>query len=127
MHHADHPTDEVIAATGLTEDEITTLINTQERQFDAYEAAGVEELLRWAEQHHLAGVRGRAARIRCELADLTTRRDDETSTREAHQRVAKAKAELERATRAATASLPAGDGGVRVRRWAGWLLVAKHE
>ncbi|MFC9749617.1 hypothetical protein [Streptomyces niveus] len=64
MHHADHPTDEIIAATGLTENEITTLINTQERQFDAYEAAGVEELLRWAEQHHLAGVRGRAARIK---------------------------------------------------------------
>ncbi|MFD3920200.1 histone-like nucleoid-structuring protein Lsr2 [Streptomyces sp. NPDC058595] len=109
MHYAaDKSMEEITEATGLSAEEITTLISNQERQFDADEAAGtspaapeptagVEDLLRWAEHHSLAGVRNQAARIRNELADFTARREEEAATREAEERVARAKSELEEA------------------------------
>ncbi|MEU0984678.1 histone-like nucleoid-structuring protein Lsr2 [Streptomyces griseus] len=60
----------------------------------------VQELLDWATAHPAAAVRNRAARITADLADLaelTERRDTEAAQHEAEQKVAKARAELERA------------------------------
>ncbi|WP_381805589.1 histone-like nucleoid-structuring protein Lsr2 [Streptomyces niveus] len=123
MHRADTPIAEITEATGLSEEEINTLVAAQEQGAESTATAtitdvphtaaavtvpaGVEELLRWTEQHQLTGVRNRAARIRSELADFTARRDEEAATREAEERVARAKAELEKAQeelRAAKAS-----------------------
>ncbi|MET9483626.1 histone-like nucleoid-structuring protein Lsr2 [Streptomyces sp. NPDC006638] len=57
----------------------------------------VHELLAWAAAHPAASVRGRAARISADLAELTERRGTEAVQREAEERVARAKADLERA------------------------------
>ncbi|WP_409239367.1 histone-like nucleoid-structuring protein Lsr2 [Streptomyces sp. PA5.6] len=58
---------------------------------------GVEALLTWAENHALAAIRNRAARVRSDLNELTERRAADVAQREAEERVAKAKAELEAA------------------------------
>ncbi|MFI2318380.1 hypothetical protein AMK17_37945 [Streptomyces sp. CB00072] len=57
----------------------------------------VQELLDWASAHPAAAVRNRANRITADLAELTERRDTEAAQREAEEKVARAKAELERA------------------------------
>lgn len=57
----------------------------------------VQELLAWAAAHPAASVRSRAARISADLAELTDRRDTEAVQREAEEKVARAKADLERA------------------------------
>ncbi|MGW7400973.1 hypothetical protein ACWGH7_31415 [Streptomyces cyaneofuscatus] len=57
----------------------------------------VQELLDWATAHPAATVRNRANRITADLAELTERRDTEAAQREAEEKVARAKAELERA------------------------------
>ncbi|MFJ4966734.1 histone-like nucleoid-structuring protein Lsr2 [Streptomyces sp. NPDC088729] len=57
----------------------------------------VQELLDWAAAHPAAAVRNRAARITADLAELTERRDTEAAQCEAEEKVARAKAELERA------------------------------
>lgn len=57
----------------------------------------VQELLDWATAHPAAQVRNRANRITADLAELTERRDTEAAQREAEEKVARAKAELERA------------------------------
>ncbi|MFF7845208.1 histone-like nucleoid-structuring protein Lsr2 [Streptomyces ossamyceticus] len=109
MHYADHPMAEITEATGLSEDEINALVNAQERQFDADETTGtpasteetaadsVEQLLAWAETHPTASIRNKAARVRSDLSELTARRATEDAQREAEERVAKLKAELEKA------------------------------
>lgn len=110
MYYADKTQAEITEATGLSEDEVTALVNAQERQLDADEAtttppaatvahadALVKELLAWAGSHPLAGIRSRAERIAADLAELSERRDSEAAQREAEELVAKAKAELERA------------------------------
>lgn len=110
MYYADKTQAEITAATGLSQDEVTALVNAQERMTDADEAAtpapaatvahadaSVKELLDWAGSHPLAGIRSRAARIAADLAELSERRDSEAAQREAEELVAKAKAELERA------------------------------
>ncbi|GKQ35832.1 histone-like nucleoid-structuring protein Lsr2 [Streptomyces sp. A012304] len=58
---------------------------------------GIEALLAWAENHPAASIRNRAARVRADLTELTERRAADAAQREAEQRVAKAKAELEAA------------------------------
>lgn len=119
MYYADASAAEITAATGLSEDEVTTLVNAQEARneatLDTDEQARtgttpppettetaeaddlVEQLLAWAEAHPVAGIRNKAARIRSDLAELTARRAADTAQRKAEERVARLKAELERA------------------------------
>lgn len=56
--------------------------------------ADINVLLPWAEQHPLASVRSKAARIRQDLADLTQRLATEQATAEAEARVAALRADL---------------------------------
>ncbi|MCT9094182.1 Lsr2 family protein [Streptomyces sp. ASQP_92] len=111
MYYTDHTTAEITAATGLAADEITALVATQERQFDADEAASittapgpaggpVEQLLAWAEAHPAASIRSKAARVRGDLAELTARRVAEDTQRQAELRVAQLNSELEQAQKA---------------------------
>ncbi|MGW6926535.1 Lsr2 family DNA-binding protein [Streptomyces sp. NPDC054950] len=57
----------------------------------------IEALLAWAENHGTASIRNRAARVRSDLTELTDRRAADAAQREAEERVASAKAELEAA------------------------------
>jgi DNA-binding transcriptional MerR regulator len=106
MYHADRSTAEITEATGLSKDEITALVDAQERQSDAdttspatvpADTTDVAGLLAWADGHELVGIRNRAARIRTDLAELSARRATEAATRQAEERVAQLKAELEAA------------------------------
>ncbi|MFF5315551.1 Lsr2 family DNA-binding protein [Streptomyces massasporeus] len=110
MFYADHSMEEITEATGLSEDEITALVAAQQRKADAGEPAdttpaalevtvdgSVEQLLAWAEAHPAAGIRNKATRVRGDLAELTARRATDDAQREAEERVAKLKAELEKA------------------------------
>ncbi|MFE1452678.1 Lsr2 family DNA-binding protein [Streptomyces olivaceoviridis] len=113
MYYADHSMSEITQATGLSEDEVTALVNAQERAIDAAATGdtapaaadnatpavngSVEQLLAWAEAHPTAGIRNKAARVREDLAELTTRRAADDAQREAEARVAKLTAELEQA------------------------------
>ncbi|MER5696059.1 Lsr2 family DNA-binding protein [Streptomyces mirabilis] len=58
---------------------------------------GIEALLSWAKNHPAAVIRNKAARIRSDLYELTARRAADDAQREAEERVAKLKAELEQA------------------------------
>ncbi|MDX3698119.1 Lsr2 family protein [Streptomyces europaeiscabiei] len=58
---------------------------------------GIEALLSWAKNHPAAMIRNKAARIRSDLYELTARRETDDAQREAEERVAKLKAELEKA------------------------------
>ncbi|MEU5632117.1 histone-like nucleoid-structuring protein Lsr2 [Streptomyces rishiriensis] len=58
---------------------------------------GIEALLAWAKNHPAAVIRNKAARIRSDLYELTARRETDDARREAEERVAKLKAELEQA------------------------------
>ncbi|MET8955470.1 histone-like nucleoid-structuring protein Lsr2 [Streptomyces sp. NPDC004533] len=58
---------------------------------------GIEALLSWAESHPAASIRNRAARVRSDLTELTERHATDAAQRQAQERVAKAKAELEAA------------------------------
>ncbi|MGW6602409.1 Lsr2 family DNA-binding protein [Streptomyces sp. NPDC055036] len=58
---------------------------------------GIEALLSWAKHHPAAAIRNKAARIRSDLYELTARRETDDAQREAEERVAKLKAELEQA------------------------------
>ncbi|CAK7288503.1 Lsr2 family DNA-binding protein [Streptomyces misionensis] len=112
MYYADHSIAQITEATGLTEDEITALVNAQEREIDAVATAdsapaaenaipvvddSVEQLLAWAETHPTAGIRNKAARVRADVAELTARRAADDAQREAEERVAQLTAELEKA------------------------------
>ncbi|MDI6413179.1 Lsr2 family protein [Streptomyces albus] len=112
MYYTDHSMAEITQATGLSEAEITVLVDAQERKIapaaaedtapaaaDAPPAVGgsVEQLLTWAEAHPTASVRNKAARVRTDLAELTARRAAADAQREAEHRVAKLTAELEKA------------------------------
>ncbi|MFF8747202.1 histone-like nucleoid-structuring protein Lsr2 [Streptomyces californicus] len=57
----------------------------------------VQDLLDWAAAHPAAAVRNRATRISTDLAELTERRDTEAAQRQAEEKVARIKADLERA------------------------------
>ncbi|MEU9677812.1 histone-like nucleoid-structuring protein Lsr2 [Streptomyces parvus] len=57
----------------------------------------VQELVDWAAAHPAAVVRNRATRITADLAELTERRDIEAAQREAEEKVARARADLEKA------------------------------
>ncbi len=64
---------------------------------DTVDTDGIEALLSWAESHPAASIRNRAARVRSDLTELTERRATDAAQREAEERVANAKAELEAA------------------------------
>ncbi|MFI1700643.1 histone-like nucleoid-structuring protein Lsr2 [Streptomyces bobili] len=64
---------------------------------DPVDSDGIEALLSWAKDHPAAVIRNKAARIRSDLSELTARRETDDAQREAEERVAKLKAELEQA------------------------------
>ncbi|MEU7151198.1 hypothetical protein AB0B15_24705 [Streptomyces sp. NPDC045456] len=116
LYYADASAADITAATGLSEDAVTTLVNAQEAKteamLDADEQARtgttpppetteaddpVEQLLAWAEAHPAAGIRNKAARVRSDLTELTARRAADVAQRKAEERVARLKAALERA------------------------------
>ncbi|MFJ2745884.1 histone-like nucleoid-structuring protein Lsr2 [Streptomyces sp. NPDC087440] len=107
MHGAGHPLDEITQATGLTEDEITSLVDVPDRmspdtfptpsrtQLAADRAVG--ELLAWAEGHPATAIRKKATRVRNDLTELGERRAAADAQRAAEDRVAQLKAELDTA------------------------------
>ncbi|GGV89988.1 Lsr2 family DNA-binding protein [Streptomyces massasporeus] len=107
MYYDGANTAAITDATGLTEDEITALAETNDpprstptddaTETDSTEADGVEQLLAWAEGHPTASIRNKAARVRGDLAELTARRTTDDAQREAEDRVTRLKAELEKA------------------------------
>ncbi|MEU7038843.1 histone-like nucleoid-structuring protein Lsr2 [Streptomyces sp. NPDC046237] len=109
MHNNGDSEQAIREATGLSESELSDLIANRVLGLPRAAADApaidvpvvalpvtnaVQELLDWAAAHPAAGVRSRAARI---TADLSERRDSEAAQREAEEKVAKAKADLERA------------------------------
>ncbi|MFE2823475.1 histone-like nucleoid-structuring protein Lsr2 [Streptomyces sp. NPDC059271] len=120
MHHADASTSQIIAATGLSEEEIIALVGADDTTPgssasadgpttapDGATADAIDELLGWAEAHPTATIRNKAARVRGDLAELTDRRSSDDAQRKAEERVARLRAELEQAQeqlRAAKAS-----------------------
>ncbi|MBQ0867367.1 histone-like nucleoid-structuring protein Lsr2 [Streptomyces sp. RK75] len=96
VKHADLP-----AATTVpiqdTGDSTGTAETAAAASGNTMDADGIETLLAWAENHPAASIRNRAARVRSDLTKLTERRATDAAQREAEERVAKAKAELEAA------------------------------
>ncbi|MFF4138068.1 hypothetical protein ACFY1B_42840 [Streptomyces mirabilis] len=80
-----------------TEDSTGTPETAAATPGDTMDVDGIEALLAWAENQPAAGIRNRAARVRSDLTELTERRTADAAQREAEERVAKARAELEAA------------------------------
>ncbi|QNT98326.1 hypothetical protein HEP81_08098 (plasmid) [Streptomyces griseofuscus] len=117
MHNNGDSEQTIREATGLSETELSDLIANQvlglpSEDTDTPDASApaidvpvvalpvtnaVQELLDWAAAHPAAGVRSRAARITADLCELSERRDSEAAQREAEEKVAKARADLEKA------------------------------
>jgi hypothetical protein len=114
LNNGDSP-EHVRETLGLSESELAEALQytdqiapTPDTDTDAPEAAGpvsdspadsdgIEALLSWAKHHPAAVIRNKAARIRSDLYELTVRREADDAQREAEERVAKLKAELEQA------------------------------
>ncbi|MFI6662676.1 WhiB family transcriptional regulator [Streptomyces sp. NPDC050523] len=113
MYYADYPSAESIQATSLTKEETNALAAAQEittgapEQTDNTEGStatvradidgSVEQLLAWADTRSAASIRNKAARIRCDLTELTARHTSDDAQRKAEERVATLKSQLERA------------------------------
>ncbi|GGP90250.1 Lsr2 family DNA-binding protein [Streptomyces melanogenes] len=113
MHNNGDSQEAILEATGLSETELRALIAAQaagQQPDDGVDPLAidvpvvalpvtnaVQELLDWAAAHPAAGVRSRAARVTADLSELSERRDSEAAQREAEEKVAKAKADLEKA------------------------------
>ncbi|MFE7614356.1 hypothetical protein [Streptomyces sp. NPDC057496] len=112
MHTNGNTEQEIREATGLSETELSDLIADRVLALPRPATASpaidvpviplpvsteVQKLIGWAAAHPAASVRSRAARITADLADLSERRNSEAAQREAEEKVAKAKAELEKA------------------------------
>nr|WP_024126095.1 histone-like nucleoid-structuring protein Lsr2 [Streptomyces sp. FR1]AHE38713.1 Hypothetical protein pFRL2_38c [Streptomyces sp. FR1] len=108
MYYDGGQMDAITDATGLSKDEVTALVETNfpppaTAAADATEANdggtgdSVEQLLAWAEAHETASIRNKAARVRTDLTDLTTRRAADDAQRAAEERVTRLKAELAKA------------------------------
>ncbi|MBI0320386.1 hypothetical protein JBF12_47075, partial [Streptomyces javensis] len=80
-----------------TGDGVTTPEEAVPAPNDTAVTDGIEALLTWAENHTAASIRNRAARVRSDLTELTERHATDAAQRDAEERVAKAKAELEAA------------------------------
>ncbi|KND39687.1 Lsr2 family DNA-binding protein [Streptomyces stelliscabiei] len=112
LKNGDSP-DHVRETLGLSESELAEALQHTDQDAptqdtDATQAAalstdtpvdsdGIEALLSWAKNHPAAVIRNKAARIRSDLYELTARRETDDAQREAEERVAKLKAELEQA------------------------------
>ncbi|MGW2464999.1 hypothetical protein ACWC2M_39425 [Streptomyces sp. NPDC001761] len=116
LNNGDSP-EHVRGTLGLSEDELTEAVRhaglpasgadtgagtgipetTAAAPDSTMDADGIEAILAWAENHPAASIRNRAARVRSDLTELSERRADDAAQREAEERVAKAKAELEAA------------------------------
>ncbi|WP_086796508.1 Lsr2 family protein [Streptomyces caniscabiei] len=94
VQHAGLPAPD--AHTG-TEDSTGTPETAAATPGDTMDVDGIEALLAWAENHPAASIRNRAARVRSDLTELTERRTADAAQREAEERVANARAELEAA------------------------------
>ena len=95
--NAPMPADSAPAATAVEPETIPDTVAADDTAPDVTEPAEVPDMaavLAWADQHTLAGVRGKAARIRADLADLDQRRGTEQATAEAEERIAKLRADL---------------------------------
>ncbi|MFF5131049.1 histone-like nucleoid-structuring protein Lsr2 [Streptomyces syringium] len=92
VKHADLPTPAPDTDDSTTDPEAGAPVSD-----DTADTDGIEALLSWAENHPAASIRNRAARVRSDLVELTERRAADTAQRQAEERVAKAKAELEAA------------------------------
>ncbi|MFI1808413.1 hypothetical protein ACH415_32905 [Streptomyces californicus] len=106
MHTNGDSDQKIREATGLSATELSNLIAnhgmTREAAIDVPViplpvSNSVQELLDWAAAHPAAAVRNRAARITVDLDELTERRDTEAAQRQAEEKVARIKADLERA------------------------------
>ncbi|WP_413804216.1 histone-like nucleoid-structuring protein Lsr2 [Streptomyces sp. OE57] len=86
-----------LPATPDTSDGCTTPEEAVPAPNDTVVTDGIEALLTWAENHTAASIRNRAARVRSDLTELTERHATDAAQRDAEERVAKAKAELEAA------------------------------
>ncbi|WP_314223621.1 Lsr2 family DNA-binding protein [Streptomyces zaehneri] len=96
VKHADLPTPTAVPVPNT--DDSTNAPEAVVPAFDGTpDTDGIEALLSWAESHPAASIRNRAARVRSNLTELTERRATDAAQREAEERVAKAKAELEAA------------------------------
>ncbi|WP_030800096.1 Lsr2 dimerization domain-containing protein, partial [Streptomyces sp. NRRL F-3273] len=141
MHTNGDSAQTIREATGLSATELSNLIATHGTPREATAPAAidvpviplpisnaVQELLDWAAAHPTAAVRTRATRITTDLTELTERRDTEAAQRQAEEKVARIKADLERAqeelrtvkagtrtTAAATATSRTGSGSGRTR------------
>ncbi|MGR8012264.1 Lsr2 family DNA-binding protein [Streptomyces sp. A5-4] len=112
LNNGDSPA-HVRETLGLSEGELAEALqhtdaSTPDTGTDAPQAAGpasdgpmdsdgIEAMLSWAKDHPAAVIRNKAARIRSDLSELTARRESDDAQREAEERVAKLKAELEQA------------------------------
>ncbi len=96
VKHADLPATTTVPAPD-TDDSSSTPKAAVQASDGTADSDGIEALLAWAENHPAASIRNRAARVRSDLTELTERRATDAAQREAEQRVAKAKAELEAA------------------------------
>ncbi|MFF5881038.1 histone-like nucleoid-structuring protein Lsr2 [Streptomyces californicus] len=110
MHTTGDSDHKIREATGLSTTELSNLIATHGTPREATAPAAidvpviplpvstpVQELLDWAAAHPAAAVRTRATRITADLTELTERRDTEAAQRQAEEKVARIKADLERA------------------------------
>lgn len=88
------PQPETTPDTTTADDTATDDTTTTAPENTAPDIADTTVLLPWAEQHPLASVRSKAARIRQDLADLTRRLATEQATAEAEDRIAKLRADL---------------------------------
>ncbi|MBK3646312.1 Lsr2 family protein [Streptomyces sp. MBT33] len=112
MHNNGDTEQAIREATGLSETELSDLIADRVLGLPRATADtpaidvpvitlpvsnALQELIDWAAAHPTASVRSRAARITADLSELSERRDSEAAQREAEEKVAKARAELEKA------------------------------
>ncbi|WNI20236.1 Lsr2 family DNA-binding protein [Actinacidiphila sp. ITFR-21] len=91
---ADAPEPETTPDAVTADDTATGDTAATAPEHTAPDIADTDVLLPWAEQHPLASVRAKAARIRQDLADLTQRLATEQATAEAEDRIAKLRADL---------------------------------
>ncbi|MGP3990877.1 Lsr2 family DNA-binding protein [Streptomyces sp. 3N207] len=108
LNNGDSP-DHVRDTLGLSENELAEALQhasaagtdtpqaTAPASGDLADRDGIEALLSWAKDHPAAAIRNKAARIRSNLSELTARRAADDAQREAAERVAQLKAELEQA------------------------------
>lgn len=88
------PQPETTPDTATADDTAADDTATFSPEHTAPDIADTNVLLPWAEQHPLASVRGKAARIQQDLADLTQRLATEQATAEAEDRIAQLRADL---------------------------------